>query len=86
MTYLTNCSFGIKQQSLNIVMLYCRVHHECECMVPCSPPLCTTRFCNSLHQSQKIEQVIPLYLPIRNEKLKVLSVCKLSMIEHDTYC
>jgi hypothetical protein len=29
-------------------------------------------------------QVIPLYLHIRNEKLKVLSVCKLSMIEHHT--
>jgi hypothetical protein len=26
-------------------------------------------------------QVIPLYLHIRNEKLKVLSVCKLSMIQ-----
>jgi hypothetical protein len=29
-------------------------------------------------------QVIPLYLHIRNEKLKVLSVYKLSMIEHHT--
>jgi hypothetical protein len=29
-------------------------------------------------------QVIPLYLHIRNEKLKVLSVYKLSMIGHHT--
>jgi hypothetical protein len=29
-------------------------------------------------------QVIPLYLHIRNEKLMVLSVYKLSMIEHHT--
>ena len=31
-------------------------------------------------------QVIHLYLHIRNEKLKVLSVYKLSMIEHHTQC
>ena len=30
-------------------------------------------------------QVIPLYLHIRNEKIKVLSVYKLSMIEQSTY-
>ena len=30
-------------------------------------------------------QEIPLYLHIKNEKLKVLSVYKLSMIEYHTY-